>query len=210
MKKKLYLVRHGETESNVAKILQGSDSKLTEKGRKQAGFIAERFRDLSFDNFYTSDYDRAYDTAKEIAKTTGKEPEVNKLLREIRRPSEFIGQSETLPEYRKYHQIATENIEDPNWHYSDEENFHDVLKRVEEFLETVEKNSGDTLAVSHGRYIRMVTLHIISGKKLTPAFWQQCMNNLVPTNTGITVCEYSEEEKRWQLRTFNDFAHFAE
>ena len=39
--KKLYLLRHGQTEFNVKKLVQGRcDSPLTDLGRKQAGMAA--------------------------------------------------------------------------------------------------------------------------------------------------------------------------
>ncbi len=208
--KKLYFVRHGETESNVGGLVQDGSAQLSERGVKQTEFIASRFEHLSFDNFFTSDYVRAADTAKAIAKTTGKTPVVNTLLREMKRPSEYVGMSSDSDIYQEYLKETDKNIEDPSWHHSDEENFHDVLKRVEEFLTQVEEMKGDVLAVSHGRFIRMTVLHIITNRQLTPLFWRQSMNGLVPTNTGITVFEYRNDNKKWQLRTFNDFAHFAE
>lgn len=43
----VYLVRHGETEWNVARRIQGqSDSALTPRGEQQAQQVAERIRTL--------------------------------------------------------------------------------------------------------------------------------------------------------------------
>lgn len=66
---KLYLVRHGETDNNVKKIIQGhSNSKLTKLGKKQAQLLAKRLSKVRLDYIYSSDLLRARKTTEEIAK----------------------------------------------------------------------------------------------------------------------------------------------
>lgn len=65
MKKKAYVVRHGQTEFNVEKRCQGwKDSPLTQKGRNQAWQVHEYFlqHGIYFDHAYSSDLQRAIDT----------------------------------------------------------------------------------------------------------------------------------------------------
>ncbi len=65
MKKRLYLVRHGETLFNQQKRIQGwCDSPLTEKGIRQAKAVGEYFaeRGVTFDAAYTSTSERCVDT----------------------------------------------------------------------------------------------------------------------------------------------------
>ena len=209
--KRIYLVRHGETNSNVGNIAQDSTAELSEKGLKQAEYIAERLRHVEFNNLLSSDFVRAKQTAEVVAKTVSKPYVLEPLLRELKRPSEFVGvnKSESV-EYKEFLKLADENVEDSEWHYSDEENFFDILKRVNHFLEKAHNLEGDTVAVSHSRFISLVTLNIIMGMNLTPKEWKDGMNNVTPTNTGVTVFEYHEEAKNWKLLTFNDHAHFAE
>jgi len=65
---KLILTRHGETEENKNKILQGHlPGKLSELGKEQAKKVALRLKDENIDVIYSSDLARAADTAKEIA-----------------------------------------------------------------------------------------------------------------------------------------------
>ena len=67
MIKKLYLVRHGETEWTAARRLQGqTDVPLSCKGLRQAQEVAQRLADVDFDCAYASDLSRALDTAKAI------------------------------------------------------------------------------------------------------------------------------------------------
>ena len=65
----IYLVRHGETELNVKRVLQGrSDYPLTETGVRQAQEVADWFREqgIVFDRVYTSPLVRAVQTARII------------------------------------------------------------------------------------------------------------------------------------------------
>ncbi len=63
----LYLLRHGQSESNQAEVLGQKDSKLTEKGRKQAELRAQELKDIPFTAIYTSTFVRARETAEIIA-----------------------------------------------------------------------------------------------------------------------------------------------
>lgn len=68
--KKLYLLRHGQTEFNVKKLVQGRcDSPLTDLGRKQAGMAAAwlKAHDVVPDKMVSSPLGRAMDTAQLVA-----------------------------------------------------------------------------------------------------------------------------------------------
>ena len=68
--KKLYLLRHGQTEFNVKKLVQGRcDSSLTDLGRKQAGMAAAwlKAHDVVPDKVVSSPLGRAMDTAQLVA-----------------------------------------------------------------------------------------------------------------------------------------------
>lgn len=68
--KRLYLLRHGQTEFNVKKLVQGRcDSPLTDLGRKQAGMAAAWLKDHGVvpDKVVSSPLDRAMDTAQLVA-----------------------------------------------------------------------------------------------------------------------------------------------
>ena len=60
----IYIVRHGETVWNAAKLLQGStDIELNEYGRALAGETGANLEDVHFDCIYSSPLIRAYETA---------------------------------------------------------------------------------------------------------------------------------------------------
>ena len=61
---KLYLIRHAEAEGNLFRRAQGHwNGKITARGKKQIDALAERFKDVKIDAVYSSDLDRAVETA---------------------------------------------------------------------------------------------------------------------------------------------------
>ena len=47
--KRIYFVRHGETEGNLGKFFQTSETPLTENGHTAAKKVSERFKKVSID-----------------------------------------------------------------------------------------------------------------------------------------------------------------
>ena len=67
MKKTLYIFRHGETDANVQKRMQGwLDVPLNANGVAQARALAQRLVDVKFDVVYSSPLSRAVDTARAV------------------------------------------------------------------------------------------------------------------------------------------------
>jgi probable phosphoglycerate mutase len=66
---KLYIVRHGETEENVAHTLMGQlQGVLTDNGKEQAGETALILKGHTINHIYSSDLARCVDTAEYIKK----------------------------------------------------------------------------------------------------------------------------------------------
>ncbi len=78
-----YIVRHGESEGNVNKILQGQmDFPLTKAGESQAKKRAHDLKTVNFDAAFSSDLMRAYRTAEIIALEHKLTVQTTKALRE--------------------------------------------------------------------------------------------------------------------------------
>ena len=62
----LFIARHGETEANAGRRVQGSgvDTPLTEKGISQAKMLGKSVEGMAFDAIYSSPLKRAMDTAR--------------------------------------------------------------------------------------------------------------------------------------------------
>lgn len=81
---KFYLVRHGQTEFNVERRLQGRvDSPLTEKGIRDAMALGEHLSDVDFDLVLASPSKRAQRTAELICEGRDINVEVELDMREI-------------------------------------------------------------------------------------------------------------------------------
>ncbi|ELY2737628.1 2,3-diphosphoglycerate-dependent phosphoglycerate mutase GpmB [Cronobacter dublinensis] len=80
----VYLVRHGETQWNAERRIQGqSDSPLTEKGEHQAMQVAQRAKALGITHIISSDLGRTRRTAEIIAQGCGCEVILDARLREL-------------------------------------------------------------------------------------------------------------------------------
>lgn len=83
MNTNIWLVRHGETEWNIAGRFQGcKDIPLTEVGLSQAKALKYRFNN-NFDAIYTSPLTRAIQTAKIISENSTIKPIIENEIREI-------------------------------------------------------------------------------------------------------------------------------
>ena len=79
----LVLVRHGETPWNRERRLQGHlDIGLNEAGQRQAGAVGRRLARERIDALYTSDLQRARQTAEAITRATGLAAQADDRLRE--------------------------------------------------------------------------------------------------------------------------------
>jgi len=204
---KLYLVRHGETDALKNRILQSDDEPLSELGQNQAEKLIERFDEVSLDKIISSPYRRAWQTAEKI----GKDFEVCDYFREIKKPSEFIGNSKDDQETRKIIEEIRKNYsENANWRYSDEENFSDIKTRVESALDfLVNLKVENLLVVSHGRFICALTGKIIFDDMFNGSIFAKMEKTFRLSNTGISVFDYTSE-KGWKLEKWNDQSHWLE
>ena len=81
---RLYLVRHGETDWNLVRRLQGSeDIPLNAYGRELAATTAEAMADVSFDAVFCSPLSRAKETAEIITGDRGVQIQSDVRLKEI-------------------------------------------------------------------------------------------------------------------------------
>ena len=80
----LILSRHGETEENKLRIMQGQlPGHLSELGKQQAETLADKMESEELDIIVCSDLARSYDTAMAVARRKGLEPVATPLLREM-------------------------------------------------------------------------------------------------------------------------------
>lgn len=160
---KLILVRHGETRENVLNITQGQlNSQLNELGIAQAKMVAERLKSEKIDFAYTSDLDRAADTAREIITFHPNLPLIScKDLREQHKGI-FEGMNKSVINE------SAKNAELPYYKFRPfgGESVIEVYERIKKFLNMLKKehNNDTVLIVTHGTPITCFLLQLLNKK----------------------------------------------
>jgi broad specificity phosphatase PhoE len=162
---RLLLVRHGETEGNASRKLQGPDDPLTERGRRQAEEIAAHLsgRD-DVVALYASPYRRAFDTARAIGGALGVEPEPRPALAELdvgdAAGYRFEAWVEEYPEEAE--RFRTEGVA---YSWPGGESGRDLSVRaegeIERILEAHGHEAGAVVVVSHGGALAWIIAHLL-------------------------------------------------
>jgi probable phosphoglycerate mutase len=171
------LVRHGESEWNAERIIQGQNdtSRLTPLGRVQARDVAMVLSALTFDRLVASDLRRAHETALIIASTLGLVPELEALLRE-RCFGEFEGRPGSVLT-REMTGHATGVVFDGDARPPGGESLRDVVGRAGNFVTRANRQwPGERLlVVSHGGMLNALRL-FHSGAPLEGQSWYRVGN----------------------------------
>lgn len=139
---KIYLVRHGETDSNAKKIYNYTNEDLNENGIIQAKKLEEKIKDLNFDCIYSSPLLRAKHTA-EILNQKRKSIILDDRLRE-REHGSLEGKSIEVTDREEYWNYYTDIK------YGTEERIPELFKRVKKFLDELKNKKYDSvLIVAH-------------------------------------------------------------
>lgn len=205
----VYLVRHGESELNAKKISQFPHTPLSQKGLTQAEFIGKRLEKLPIDLIISSDYTRTQQTAEIINSFVHKEIIYSEFFREIRSPSEIMGNEYEDSKTIEIREQIHNNLEDPLYHFSDEENTYDFKNRILKGIKLLEKREEKNIVlVTHGHALRMIVSLMMFGEQLTPHEYIRVKEFLGTNNTGLSIAKYYKN--KWTLVTWNDHAHLAD
>lgn len=205
--KHIYLVRHGESEYNVAETMLAQDTPLTARGRAQAEVCASRCASIHFETIFTSTYQRARVTGETIQQKTGKPLITNPLFLEYQYPDSVIGQP------KKGGPSHLQMIGGIETRFPGGEDFASMQSRAREALAFFAKREeGSMLLVSHGFFINAMLTEMVFGEKGTFVEFEQLFHTFVASNTGITHCIFDDEklpERKWRVITWNDDAHLG-
>lgn len=191
---KLYLVRHGETDWNLANRIQGhTDIPLNENGRQQAKALAQRLaEEHQIDVIYSSKQKRALETAQIIGAKLEIEPIPTEGLQEV-----CLGSWEGYT-WRQVRELFPEEYE--AWYKSRRylkppcgESYQQVLDRVLPVLMQIWlQEEGNALIVTHGAVI----MSLLSYLHNTP--FEDMARNYKTGNTGVHELAMEELKKRME------------
>ncbi len=200
---KIYITRHGETEYNLKRLMQGTiDTKLSSRGLEQAACLRDRLAGVSFDRVLSSPLQRARVTAETILENRSESIEFFDALKEMDfgfmqgKDYEFLGREH--PElYEQYSNAPAE------FTIQEGDSFRDFQTRVLSILEEVEKmdESESVLIVCHG-ITKLVLVNELKGIPL-----ERIWDTEVAGNTALTLFERTSEGLVLQFE--NDQSHLG-
>lgn len=155
---RICFIRHGETDWNVAKRIQGhTDIPLNETGRAQALAMAFNAAHQRFHAIYSSDLTRALETARALAQ---REDQMVKLLPQLRERHYGVFQGITAAEGAvKYPQAYAHYVaRDLEYDFGNGESLRGFAERVADGIDWLLRyHSGQTIAaVSHSGVLDVI------------------------------------------------------
>ena len=187
----IFLIRHGETEGNAARIVQRPDSPLSARGVAQAERLARRLAREGITQIVSSDLARAVTTAARLRDVTGVPLTFDPLLQErnfgdIRgTPYADLGVDIFAPDYGP--------PSGETW-----ATFHARVDRAWARVQELAAVSGGHLAVvTHGLVCRSLAERhlVLPDGESVPLRWE---------NTSLTIVEGPPP---WRVRLLNCIAH---
>ena len=159
----IILIRHGETEWNSQKRMQGhSNSDLSEVGRGQIQELGELMKNVSFDHIYSSDSLRARQTAEAITQYSGHTLQFDQRIRE-KNLGVFEGLTSTEAKERHPEIYRLFKTAGPNYVIDEGESTQQLLERALEFIEEIRLRHPQerVVMVTHGGVVRVLMKHAL-------------------------------------------------
>jgi broad specificity phosphatase PhoE len=199
--KKIYIVRHGETDFNLQNIVQGSgvDSSLNERGLAQAKAFFDCYKNVPFSKIYTSALKRTKQTVKGFL-DLGIPSESLAGLNEISWGTKE-GFQITPDEDQYYHYMLRQwQLGNTTLRIEGGESPDDVVKRMKPAIDHIMANTNERtiLVCMHGRAIRILLCMLLNYPLKSMDMFEHenlCLYLLHQTGSAFTV------------RLHNDTAH---
>lgn len=202
--KKIYIVRHGQTDFNLRGIVQGSgvDSSLNDFGRAQTKAFYEAYRSVPFDKVYTSVLKRTIESVQHFI-DAGLPHEPLEGLNEISWGRKE-GQPITPEEDAYYHHMLAEwRKGETHLRIDGGESPDDVIKRMQPAVEKILSRPDEktVLICMHGRAIRILLCYLLN-------YPLRSMDMFEHENACLYVLNYSGT--MFSVERYNDTTHLRE
>lgn len=145
------MIRHGESEDNVAKVYGRDETKLTQRGIGQVKLARENLKDFSYSKVYYSPLTRTRQTLNYL----GLEGTEEWRIRELNF-GKFSGKNykEIEREFPEESKMWNEDLY--GYILPEGESLKQNYKRVKEFLKELIEKDEDVLLVTHAGIIRLI------------------------------------------------------
>jgi 2,3-bisphosphoglycerate-dependent phosphoglycerate mutase len=187
----IFLIRHGETSYNAARMLQLPDAGLSPRGLEQAERLARRLAGEGIARILSSDLRRAVQTAELLQSATGADLQLSSLLRE-----RDFGEIRGLAYDALGVDIFAREFDPPGGETWEEfENRADAAWR--EVTRAASTISGHLAVVTHGMMTYTFALRHLKLSEDVPPLMEWA-------NTSVTMID---PQPPWQVRLLNCTAH---
>lgn len=194
---RIFIVRHGQTDHNVKKILQGHlDTSLNSTGENQANLVGQRLKDLKFDSMYSSDLTRCKNTANAILTNSSNPVDSIHFTNLLRERNMGIMEGKYLNDAIAYAEKEGKSFRD---YGEDASLFVERIAKIINQILLENKKNKNVLVVSHGGTIRTF-LKILQYKE-----------DLVVYNTSITVVDFDRHDlNKFEIKVIGNTNHLGE
>ena len=195
----IILIRHGETEWNSHKRMQGhSNSDLSSVGQAQIQALGQWMKNVPFDLIYSSDSLRAKQTAEAITQFSGHELQFDQRLRE---KNLGVFEGLTSEEARERHPEVFRLFKTAGSKYviDEGESTQQLQDRALEIVNEIRIKHPEerVLLVTHGGFIRVVMKHSLGLSLETPT-------RFLIRNTGVFRLVW---EDKWLVSQMGGVSH---
>jgi|APDOM4702015191_1054821.scaffolds.fasta_scaffold06847_2 probable phosphoglycerate mutase len=199
------VIRHGETEWNSKGRIQGQlESPLNERGCEQAAALALALADEPIHELWSSDLDRARDTAVHLAELSSQRVRIDTRLRErhfgVFQGLTFAQAKERHPEYYEMYMS-----DDPDESIPGGESPREFQDRTTSFFiergKDRDYNSKTIAVVTHGGVVSCL-YRLAKGISLTAQRTWQLPN--------AAINEFQYDRGKWKIARFADISHLEE
>lgn len=202
--KKIYIIRHGQTDFNLRGIVQGSgvDSSLNDTGRAQANAFFQAYQHVGFDKIYTSKLVRTRESVQQFI-GKGIPYEMLEGLNEISWGTRE-GQEITPEEDAYYHWMIEEWQKGNTFQRIDGgESPDDVARRQQVALRHIMKNESErtVLICMHGRAMRILLCQLLN-------YPLSSMDTFEHKNLCLYQLDYTGS--MFAVKKHNDTGHLAQ
>lgn len=196
MKKKIYLIRHGETELNRLHIVQGSgvDSSLNETGRGQGRAFFNCYKDIDFQLVMTSALKRTVETVAPFIEAKIPwiaYPELNEMGWGVHEGKS--GQPWMKVEYERVNNAWKSG--DFTARMEEGESAEELAERLSRFVEILKNRPEERILIcSHGRSISAL-MCLLKGWSLTE------MKQFKSHNTALYIGNFDGEQFEFEIES---------
>jgi Fructose-2,6-bisphosphatase len=188
MKKRIYFVRHGETDCNNKNLIQGRgiNAPLNELGHQQAEEFYQYYKHVPFDKVYTSSLQRTHQSMAPLLQKSGIPHEILSGFDEM-----DFGMMEGKEMFDANGAFALENLF-VEWKNSngdakveEGESPNDVQARMKKALEVIlsEKQEKNVVVCMHGRALRILMCYLLNQPIA-------CMEQFFHANLAVSIFDY--------------------